>query len=315
MYEIKDTADMKQGDTVEGFFQLGRAQVKKSSNGKMFLAGTLIDGSGSIDFKKWDYTGDIGSGENGKVVKVRGEVSEYNGASQLIVSKIRYADENDDYDMDKLSPSAPVDVDAEAKYLTDMAASLEDDDYRLICTEMLKRHMETLRRYPAAKSVHHEFRGGLIMHTASMVRLADALYGFYPDLLDRSLLIAGTMLHDMEKDREFELSEIGVVTSYSVRGQLIGHLVMGAEEIKEIADGAGVPEEKSILLQHMVLSHHGEPEFGAAVRPMCAEAEMLSYIDLIDSRMQIYTEVFASLAPGEFSSRIFALDKKIYKHK
>ena len=89
---------------------------------------------------------------------------------------------------------------------------------------------------------------------------------------------------------------------------------MGAREVAETAEKLGVPAEKSMLLQHLILSPHGEPEFGAAVRPMCAESELLSYIDKIDSRMEIYRETLLSLEPGEFSQRIFALEKKVYKH-
>ncbi len=101
-----------------------------------------------------------------------------------------------------------------------------------------------------------------------------------------------------------------------MEGQLIGHLVMGAQEIAEIARELDIPEEKSVLLRHLVLSHHGEPEFGAAVRPVCAESELLSYIDLIDSRMEIYREVLDATPVGGFSDRVFALDgKKLYRHE
>ena len=105
-----------------------------------------------------------------------------------------------------------------------------------------------------------------------------------------------------------------MVTDYSLSGQLIGHLVMGAQEVQQCAESLGLPQEKSLLLQHMILSHHGEPDFGAAVRPMCAEAELLSLIDLVDSRMEIYAEALQELPEGTFSGRLFALDKKIYRH-
>ena len=121
-------------------------------------------------------------------------------------------------------------------------------------------------------------------------------------------------MHDFAKEKEFTFSGLGLVTDYSLSGQLIGHLVMGAQEVQQCAQELGIPEEKSLLLQHMILSHHGEPEFGAAVRPMCAEAELLSEIDLIDSRMEIYAEALQDLPVGSFSNRIFALDKKIYRH-
>lgn len=95
-----------------------------------------------------------------------------------------------------------------------------------------------------------------------------------PTRWTRSLLLAGTFAHDLQKEREFRFSALGLVTDYSVPGQLLGHLVMGAQEIAEIAKELDVPEEKSVLLRHLVLSHHGEPEFGAAVRPVCAESEL-----------------------------------------
>ena len=139
-----------------------------------------------------------------------------------------------------------------------------------------------------------------------MLRLADFLSGLYGEIIDRSLLLTGTLLHDFAKEKEFTFSGLGLVTDYSLSGQLIGHLVMGAQEVQQCAQELGIPEEKSLLLQHMILSHHGEPEFGAAVRPMCAEAELLSEIDLIDSRMEIYAEALQDLPVGSFSNRIFA---------
>lgn len=105
-----------------------------------------------------------------------------------------------------------------------------------------------------------------------------------------------------------------MVTDYSMKGQLLGHLVMGAEEVAEISKELDIEEEKAVLLQHMVLSHHGEPEFGAAVKPMCAESELLSYIDMIDSRMEIYRETLEDINIGEFSNRVFALEKRIFRH-
>ena len=145
-----------------------------------------------------------------------------------------------------------------------------------------------------------------------MLRTADFLAGLYPEVIDRSLLLAGTLLHDFGKEREFAFSDLGIVTEYSTAGQLLGHLVMGAQEAADAARELGIPEEKSMLLQHLLLSHHGEPEFGAAVRPMWAE--LLSYIDLIDSRMEIYAETLPTVPAGSFSARIFALEKKIYHH-
>lgn len=311
----KNIADFAVGDHVEGFYIMKTAQSKLASNGRPFLAASLMDVTGLIEAKVWDYAGPIGAGDEGKVVKIRGEISEYRGSKQCGVSVIRLAAENDSYDASRLVPTAPIDADACMAELGRLTGSIADADYRRIAEEMLRRHAEELRRIPAGKSVHHDGIGGLLMHTANMLRLADFLSKQYADTVDRSLLLAGTLLHDFAKAREFRFSSLGLVTEYTVEGELLGHLVMGAQEVAEVAKSLGVAEEKSVLLQHMLLSHHGDPQFGAAVRPAIAESELLSLIDMLDSRMEIYRKAHLETPAGEFSQKIFALDKKIYHHE
>lgn len=277
-------AQMARGDDIEGFYVLKSAFSKVANNGKPFLNLTLSDRTGAVDAKVWDYPGPIGAADEGKVVKIRGSVSEFRGALQVTVERIRLAGEDDRYDVTALVPTAPIDGEAMYASVEALLDSITDADYKAVCRELLRRHSESFHTIPAAKSVHHGFLHGLLMHTGNMMQLADFLAGMYADTVDRSLLL--------------------------------GHLVMGAQEIAEIAKELDVPEEKSVLLQHLVLSHHGEPEFGAAVRPVCAESELLSYIDMIDSRMEIYCEVLGATPLGGFSDRVFALDgKKLYHHE
>lgn len=309
-------ARMARGIDIEGFYLLKSAFPKVTVSGKPFLTAVLADESGTIEAKVWDYSGPIGERDAGKVIKVRGSVSDYRGALQITVDKLRLAAEDDHVDVSRLVRVAPIDRAGAYADITRLVSTLEDADYRAVCEEMLRRHEDAFRTIPAAKSVHHSFLSGLLMHTYNMLRLADFLAAQYADSVDRSLLLAGTLLHDFGKEREFTFSELGLVTDYSTKGQLLGHLVMGAQETAEVAETLGIPEEKSVLLQHLLLSHHGEPEFGAAVLPQCAEAELLSLIDQIDSRMEIYREALAPLKSGEFSQRIFALDnRRIYKHE
>ena len=306
-------ADMQLGDEVEGFYLLASASLRSTNAGKPYLTGTLSDRTGTVELVVWDYTGELSADSAGTVVKVRGKVSEYRGSRQFAAARIRCADENDRYALDDLVPTAPIDRDAALREVEALVASMEDADYRRVAETMLARKRESFSRIPAAKSVHHGFVGGLLMHTASMLRTADFLAAQYGEVIRRDLLLCGTLLHDMAKAEEFSFSPLGLATDYSLEGQLLGHLVMGAQEAARIAEELGLPREKSVLLQHMILSHHGEPEFGAAVRPMCAEAELLHLIDMIDSRMEIYAETLAEMEPGSFSPRIFALEKKIYR--
>ena len=311
----KNVKDMVPGDKVEGFYILKEAYQKISSNGKPFLSAVIADKTGTMDVKVWDYAGPVGTQEDvGKIIKIRGDVSEFKGNPQLSLSNIRMALPEDNCDTVRLVAAAPIDKDETVRKVRALVDSMEDVDYRQVARTMLERHLETFASIPAAKSVHHSFLSGLLMHTANMMAMADFLSGQYASVIDRSLLLTGTLLHDFAKEIEFRFSDLGIVTDYSVKGQLLGHLVMGAQEVAQVCAELGTPEEKSLLLQHMILSHHGEPEYGAAVKPMFAEAELLSYIDMVDSRMEIYAELLPSVAEGSFSSRVFALDKRIYHH-
>ena len=310
----KATSLMESGDTVEGFYILKTVSAKVASNGRPFLSAVVLDRHGEIDAKVWDYAGPINDTDAGEIIWLQGSVTTYKGAHQLKIERLRLADESDSFDISELVPTAPIDPAVMLEDVRALINSIADPDYRSVAQSLLDRHEVSFRSIPAAKSVHHSFLNGLLMHTGNMMKLADFLAGLYGDTVDRSLLLAGTFAHDLQKESEFTFSQLGLVTDYSDQGYLLGHLVMGAQEVAEVCHELNVPAEKAVLLQHMVLSHHGEPEHGAAVKPMCAESELLSYIDLIDSRMEIYQEALRNLQPGEWSDRIFALDKRIYRH-
>ena len=310
----KKICDMAVGDQVEGFYVLKTAQIRTSNSGRPFLAAVVSDKTGSMEAKAWDYAGPISQRCEGQVLKIRGTVSEFRGALQLTMERLRLAEPGDPVDRGALVATAPIDPQQAWAEVERLMESIADEDYRAVCRRLLEEKGEALRTIPAAKTVHHGFLGGLLMHTWSMLRLADFLAGLYAGTVDRSLLLAGTLLHDLSKAEEFSFSPLGLVTEYSVKGQLLGHLVMGAQAAARAAEELGVPEEKSVLLQHMILSHHGQPEFGAAVVPMCAESELLSLIDTMDSRMEIYREALEETPEGAFSKRIFALEKRIYHH-
>lgn len=309
-----DIIDLQVGDPIEGFYLLQNATARVTTAGKPFLSMTLADRTGSIDGQIWDYNGPISPANVGMAVKVIGTVTEYRGARQATVERIRLTFADDIFDPSQLVPTAPIDPDASWDELLELAQSIEDADYKAVTLDMIDRWGDKVKYIPAAKSVHHAFRHGLLMHTLNMARAADFMADLYWDTVDRSLLLAGTILHDFAKCLEFTLSPLGLVVDYSADGQLLGHLAMGAREVAASAAKLGVDPKKSSLLQHMILSHHGEPEHGAAIPPSCAESELLSLIDMIDSRMEIYREAFDETPVGEYSKRIFALDRRVYNH-
>ncbi|MBO4330533.1 MAG: HD domain-containing protein [Oscillospiraceae bacterium] len=310
----KPVTDMLPGDQIEGFYILSDIQIKTSSSGSPYVSARISDAGGAMDAKIWNFAGGLGDEDNGRVFKLRGEVGQYKGSPQFSIQRIRPADDGDHYDLADLVPSAPIDAEKAAVELRSMVESMRDGDYRAICLAMLDRCGEAFFSIPAAKSFHHAFLSGLLMHTLNMMRIADFLAGLYAEVIDRDLLLAGTMLHDVGKNEEFALSPLGLVSDYTPRGKLLGHLYICAEQVAALARELGADAEKAMLLQHLILSHHGTPEFGAAVVPQCAESELLSYIDLIDSRMEIYAETLEDTPPGQFSPRVYALDKALYNH-
>ena len=188
-------AELHTGDDVEGFYVLKDAFLKTTAAGKPFLSGVLADRSGVIDLKVWDYSGPIGARPDdiGRVVKIRGQVSEFKGAPQLTAGRIRMADGNDQYDLSALVPTAPIDADARVAEIERMIDSMEDREYQSVARTMLARHLDAFRSIPAAKSVHHSFLSGLLMHTLNMLRLADFLAALPEDELKAECLLPTMM--------------------------------------------------------------------------------------------------------------------------
>ncbi len=300
---------------VEGYCIIKTIDKKTSARGDTYLDMTLGDKDGEINAKLWSYNEMLhGTYNANDIVKIRGTISPYNGINQLKVDRIRIANEQDGVSPDDFVPTADYTGRQMFDELLSIADGFADQDLRKLVLTIYKGCERDLLYWPAAFKLHHAIRGGLLMHTLSIVRLAQGICKIYP-FVDSDLLIAGAMLHDISKLDEFEVSDSGIVSGYSVRGNLLGHLAEGAMFIRKTAEELGINPEISMLIEHMILSHHGEPEFGAAVRPMFLEAELLSQLDLLDSRVYEITDALNATEPGDFSGKLWALDnRKIYNH-
>ena len=300
---------------VEGFCLVKTVEVKTSTKGDRYLDLTLTDASGEINAKLWSYN-EITHGEyrEGEIIKIRGSVSVYAGNDQLRIERIRKANPDDNIDPSAFVPTAEYDADKMYSALYELANGFSDDELKRIVTYLLEEHKLALLYWPAAFKLHHAIRGGLLMHTLSIVRMAEKVSEIY-SFVDKELLISGAILHDIAKILEFEVSDAGIVSNYSVRGNLLGHLAEGAMIVRKAAEKLGISQQTSMLLEHMILSHHGEPDFGAAVRPMFIEAELLSELDLMDARLYEMREALESTEKGEFTGKMWALDnRKLYNH-
>ena len=168
--------------------------------------------------------------------------------------------------------------------------------------------------YPAATRLHHAERSGLLHHTSTMLRMADAVCGIY-DQLDSDLLAAGVILHDLCKITEIRADASGVAIDYSREGQLLGHIVRGVSELDKACEALSIREETRLMLEHMILSHHDLPEYGSPKPPMFPEAEVLHILDLLDARMFEMDSALKNVAPGTFTERIWSLERRLYRRE
>ncbi|MBR5441852.1 MAG: HD domain-containing protein [Clostridia bacterium] len=300
---------------VEGFGLVKSCDKKSAKNGTFYLDILLGDNEGDVYAKMWDYREDVTPMPVvNSVIKFRGSVQQYNGNDQLIIQRIRPTDVNDNINMADFVKSADFDGGEMLDVIVRMVADFKDEEIKSVVLAMLADNKEQLLTFPAAEKLHHAMTGGLLYHTLSIVRLADCVCSIYPSI-DRELLLAGAILHDIAKLREYSLSPAGVVDGHTLEGMLLGHLVMGAEDVGRKCDELGITPETKYLLQHMLISHHGKLEFGAAVRPAFIEAEILSQLDLLDANIYEMADAVKDVENGEFTGRLWMLDnRKLYNH-
>ena len=300
---------------VDGFCLVKSVEAKTSSKGDTYLDFTLGDSTGEINGKLWRYVpSEHGEYKANDIVKIRGTISQYNGADQLRIERIRLTIESDNVHVEDFVRSSGYSSEQMYDELVNIASSFTDNNLKMLVSTILADNRENLLYWPAAFKLHHALRGGLLMHTLSIVRLCEGVCAVYP-FIDRELLLAGAILHDISKLDEFDVNNAGIADGYTIEGNLLGHISMGATKIDKYAERLGVDRRVSVLLQHMILSHHGEPEFGAAVRPMFIEAEVLSELDLMDSRVYEMREAVQGAQPNDFSGRVWALDnRKLFNH-
>ena len=295
----------------EGFLLIRSAEKRKDSKGSDYVDMNLTDRTGEINCKIWNWDPEAETPEAGQPIKVRGTIQEYNGRLQLRVEKWRLCTEDDPVDMNALVPCAPRRPEDMFKDIEDAIEHFADEDLKKLTRGMLNLAGDRLRWFPAAQRMHHAERSGLLHHTTDMLRLADAMLNIYP-WLNRDLLKAGVIIHDLGKIDEMKSDQTGNVTDYTRDGQLLGHLVRGITNLNKVAEETGVTGECLILLEHMLLSHHGESEFGSPKPPMFPEAEALHWIDMMDARMNTMKNAEDKTPPGAFSEKIFSLDRRVY---
>ncbi|WP_174616203.1 3'-5' exoribonuclease YhaM [Virgibacillus ihumii] len=297
------------GDAFDNFILIKEATRGVASNGKPFLTLILRDATGEIDGKLWDVSKEdeeVFVGE--QIVRIAGEINQFRGKAQLKIISIRPAQPTDGVKVGDFVEKAPIDKEELLANLTEIIFEMQNPAIQRIVRAFIKKYQEPLLTYPAAAKNHHNYVSGLAHHIVSMLGVAKELHKLYPEL-NKDLLYAGIILHDLGKMKE--LSGV-VTTSYTIEGKLLGHIPMMVEEIGQMAKELQIESEEVLILQHLVLSHHGKAEWGSPKPPLVREAELLHLIDLIDAKMNMLNRSLDKVKPGEFTERIFAMDNRSF---
>jgi 3'-5' exoribonuclease len=283
----KPIREWESGDLIQGYALLIKKEVRQDRNGKSYMDLELADASGTIVAKIWaDSPAMNGQFEAHQFIKFRGAVKSYRDQLQLSIDNCRRAndqDRSDGFNESLLIPSTPEDIDdLWARLNRILTERVERPILRRLAQETLAVHGPALREHPAAKGMHHAYRGGLLEHTTSMAELAAKVCDHYQDV-DRDLVLLGVLFHDLGK-----LRELGAMPAndYTLEGRLVGHVVIGRDLLRErCAAIPAFPLDLQLLLEHLVLSHQGKKEFASPVEPMTLEALVLHFIDDLDSKL------------------------------
>ncbi len=312
-----DGLSVLENQTIIGFFVAGTRQLRTRADGSAYLAVTLCDRTGQLEARMWE-TAEAGDFKAGEVVKIRGQVCRYQEKLQIKVDKLRRADEAVDagqFEPGDFVPKTEHDIDALWVKLEGYVASLADSHLQQLVRLFLNDPAiaPALREAPAAKTLHHAWIGGLLEHVVSLLDFCSLAAGHYTEV-NRDLLLTGAILHDIGKLVELRW---GTSFEYTLEGQLLGHISLGLAMVEQkVGQVEGFPPRLKLLVQHLILSHHGRLEFGSPKLPMIPEAMLLHYLDDLEAKMQTMRSELArssagGRAPGTMTEWVRALERPL----
>ncbi len=317
------TKDLKDKDAVSSPFLVKYGALNVGKNGKPYMNLIFMDKSGEIEARLFeDANRHAGQVVRDAYVQVEGRCQVYQGGRQVLVSRIQVLREDDVEPKDYMAESM---LDPESLYaeLLKYVDSMQDPYYKALAEAVLRDDadiMDRVKRAPAAKSVHHAYKTGLLEHVVSITKTLDFLAGHYGKIVDRDLLFLGGFFHDIGKIWELSYDR---VTDYTTEGKLIGHLVMGSElmdrKIRELESQPGrlpgaFPEDKRLLVKHLILAHHGILEYGSPKRPKCIEAVIVHMIDDLDSKVNAISRyIEQDQTPGRWTAFNKQYERFFYK--
>lgn len=302
-------------DLVDGKSAVGTYLIKNVTKGVTqqdlsYLNVTLQDKSGTIEAKKWTVTNeDLETFKNENIIEITsGLANLYKDKLQIKIISAKISNDQQSI-IESLLVDPPVPYETLLEKYKFYRSFVKEENLKKILDYLFDKYEAQFLSFPAAVTNHHDFNHGLLCHSVSMCDVAYKIADQYP--INKELLIAGCLVHDIGKVIEFNGP---ISTHYTIEGNLIGHISIGASLIFEAGEKTGADRETTMLLQHMVLSHHGKHEFGSPILPETREALMLSMIDELDSKMSALDKAFKDVQPGNLTDRVFAMEnRKFYK--
>ena len=309
----KQVKDFTEGERVNTQLLISQLVRGTTNSGSPYLSLVLQDSSKSIEAKLWDVKPELEKQlEVGKVYDFDVEIIKYKNNLQAKVLKVLPLPQAD-IDMENFVFKSPISKDNLRSSIQEGLSMINNEKIAKIVSGALNMYANDVYEYPAAAKIHHNFIGGLATHTSGMIKVAAALCSIYPSI-NRDDLLAGVILHDLGKIEELSSP---VVTEYTKEGKLLGHISIMDARLLQIGIELGLEDsEELLILRHMVLSHHGQLEYGSPIRPETLEAEILNLIDNIDARINTIDKALADVKEGEFTQKLFSLENRVfYKHK
>jgi 3'-5' exoribonuclease len=308
----KKIKELQVGEKAEGYYKLLKIDKRTKKDGGSFLTLELMDNTGKIAAKVWSkadhYFKQLKEGE---VYRFHGYINEYMNRKEIKVdAAVELTAADTGYNPEDFQEKAAFDTGQLFDQMTGLLKSNITNPYLTQLVDLfIQEYGETFKSHYGAQKIHHAYMGGLLEHTYSIIKLAIALAEHYS--LDRDLLLTGALFHDLGKMYEFKVSPSVQAT---IEGGLLGHLVIGNSKFLELKGRiSDFPEDLSIKIQHLIVSHHGEKEFGSPEVPKIPEAFVLHYLDLMDSKLKILTETIENTeTKGHFSDYVNVLARRVF---
>lgn len=283
-------------------------EERETKTGKSYTVLKVTDGEIEVDVKKWDSVLTDYEHLRNSVVTLNIKTSMYGTEITYDTDMVLHSSKS----VEEFVPKVPIDCKETFHQIMERVSHISNDYIRVLTKHILANHKDQLLYWSAAKGNHHALYGGLLYHMYRMMENADAQCDLYPTL-DRNIMIAGTLLHDIGKLKELDTNELGVA-DYTRDGSLLGHAYIGMNMVQEYGAALDVPSDIIVQLQHMIAAHHGNLEWGAISVPKTMEAQMLHLLDMIDSRMYMFEDTMKTMEPNKPSNKIYGLGGvSIYK--